>query len=130
MSKMGISVVDSYRGAHLFDAIGLSNAVVDKCFAGTPAPIGGLGFEEIEAHCGAWLGESAAEEPQEGAGLVAVAAAVRNFRLRFCALRKADEAEAHAWQPQSVRALADSDGRNQTGRGAGPGAGFRALQPR
>ena len=45
MSKMGISVVDSYRGAHLFDAIGLVAAVVDKCFPGVPAPIGGFGFD-------------------------------------------------------------------------------------
>jgi glutamate synthase (NADPH/NADH) large chain len=117
MSKMGISVVDSYRGAHLFDAIGLSNAVVDKCFAGTPAPIGGLGFEEIEAHLRQlWLGESAAEEPQEGAGLVAVAAAVRELPdYGFVRFRKADEAEAHAWQPQSVRALQTVTGATKQG---------------
>ena len=50
MSKMGISVVDSYRGAHLFDCIGLSPEVVDRCFFGTPAPLGGIGFAEIEAN--------------------------------------------------------------------------------
>jgi glutamate synthase (NADPH/NADH) large chain len=48
MSKMGISVVDSYRGAHLFDAIGLNDEVIDTCFFGTPAPLGGVGFAEIE----------------------------------------------------------------------------------
>ncbi len=47
MSKMGISVLDSYRCAHLFDSIGLSHAVVDKCFYGTPAPLGGVGFPEL-----------------------------------------------------------------------------------
>src|SRR6202012_4232411 len=48
MSKMGISVVDSYRGAHLFDSIGLSEEGLEKCFRGTPAPIGGVGFAELE----------------------------------------------------------------------------------
>ena len=42
MSKMGISVVDSYRGAHLFDALGLNREVIDTCFFGTPAPLGGI----------------------------------------------------------------------------------------
>ena len=34
MSKMGISVVDSYRGAHLFDILGLDAEVVARCFVG------------------------------------------------------------------------------------------------
>src|ERR1700677_3283618 len=49
MSKMGISVIDSYRGAHLFDVLGLDREVVDRCFAGTPSPISGIGFTELEA---------------------------------------------------------------------------------
>ena len=36
MSKMGISVVDSYRGAHLFDSIGLDDDVIFRCLRGTP----------------------------------------------------------------------------------------------
>ena len=48
MSKMGISVVDSYRGAHLFDSLGLHASVIDRCFPGTPAPISGIGFTELE----------------------------------------------------------------------------------
>jgi len=105
MSKMGISVVDSYRSAHLFDAIGLSNAVVDKCFAGTPAPIGGLGFQEIESYVRQlWREEPAPEEPSDEA--VAVTARMRDLPdYGFIRFRKADEAESHAWQPQTVRAL-------------------------
>ena len=57
MSKMGISVVDSYRGAHLFDCLGLSREVVERCFEGTPAPLGGIGFPELEASLREmWLG--------------------------------------------------------------------------
>ena len=38
MSKMGISVLGSYRGAQVFEILGLSTAVVERCFAGTYAP--------------------------------------------------------------------------------------------
>ncbi|HWL35987.1 MAG TPA: glutamate synthase-related protein [Frankiaceae bacterium] len=47
MSKMGISCLDSYRGAQIFDAVGLSAAVVDRCFRGTVSPIGGAGFADL-----------------------------------------------------------------------------------
>src|SRR5437763_1474362 len=49
LSKMGISCVDSYRGAQIFDAVGIAREVVDLCFEATPSPIGGLGFEDIAA---------------------------------------------------------------------------------
>ncbi len=48
MSKMGISVVDSYRGAHLFDILGLHASVVERCFRDTPAPLSGIGFAELD----------------------------------------------------------------------------------
>ena len=47
MSKMGISVVDSYRGAQIFEAIGISSELTEKCFTGTPSKIEGIGFKEI-----------------------------------------------------------------------------------
>ncbi len=49
LSKMGISCVDSYRGAQLFEIVGLSSAVVERCFTGTPSRIEGAGFVQIEA---------------------------------------------------------------------------------
>jgi glutamate synthase (NADPH/NADH) large chain len=126
MSKMGISVVDSYRGAHLFDAIGLSDAVVDKCFAGTPAPIGGLGFKEIEGYVRRlWRGEFLIEEPAEGAGGLAASAAVRDLPdYGFVRFRKADEAESHAWQPQTVRALQTVVGSTKQGAALAPFSSF------
>ncbi|MBS1270712.1 MAG: Glutamate synthase [NADPH] large chain [Gammaproteobacteria bacterium] len=48
-SKMGISTISSYRGAQLFEAVGLSDEVVDLCFAGTTCRIGGTNFEDLEA---------------------------------------------------------------------------------
>src|SRR5215469_7103181 len=47
MSKMGISVIGSYRGAQIFEAIGLSSDLIDKCFAGTPSKVEGIGLPEI-----------------------------------------------------------------------------------
>ena len=107
MSKMGISVVDSYRGAHLFDAIGLSLDVVDKCFPGVPAPVGGWGFEQIEAQVRQlWSRTPPAEDAGQGNSPVIAAAKVRDLPdYGFVRFRKADEAESHSWQPQIVRAL-------------------------
>ena len=49
MSKMGISSVSSYRGAQLFEAVGLARDVVDMAFCGVASRIEGAGFEELEA---------------------------------------------------------------------------------
>ncbi len=48
MSKMGISTIRSYRGAQIFETIGLSEEFVEKYFTGTPTPIGGIGIETVE----------------------------------------------------------------------------------
>ncbi|MBE9532577.1 MAG: glutamate synthase large subunit, partial [Proteobacteria bacterium] len=47
-SKMGISTIASYRGAQLFEIIGLHESVVDKCFTGTTSRISGTGFDELQ----------------------------------------------------------------------------------
>lgn len=49
MSKMGISTVASYTGAQVFEAIGLSQAVVDAHFTGTSSKMGGIGLDVIAA---------------------------------------------------------------------------------
>ncbi|MDG2137768.1 MAG: glutamate synthase large subunit, partial [Luminiphilus sp.] len=48
MSKMGISAVNSYRGAQLFEAVGLDKEIVDVCFTGVASRIAGAGFGELE----------------------------------------------------------------------------------
>ncbi len=47
LSKMGISTLQSYRGSQIFEAIGISEEVIDKCFTGTTSRIGGVGFDEL-----------------------------------------------------------------------------------
>ena len=91
MSKAGISAVDSYRSAHLFDVLGLAREVTDLCFPQSAGLLSGVGLAQIEAQVR------------------------RNWDLRnqssdladlgFVRFRKSDAAEAHAWQPVTVRAL-------------------------
>ncbi|WP_347158747.1 glutamate synthase large subunit [Pontibacter chitinilyticus] len=47
MSKMGISTLQSYQGSQIFECLGLSPEVIDRCFEGTVSRIGGIGFEGI-----------------------------------------------------------------------------------
>ncbi|MGH2807234.1 MAG: glutamate synthase-related protein, partial [Actinomycetota bacterium] len=49
MSKMGISTLDSYRGAQIIEAMGLGHDVIDLCFTGLASAVGGLSFEELGA---------------------------------------------------------------------------------
>ena len=53
MSKMGISTVASYRGAQVFEAIGLSQELVDTYFTGTVSQLGGVGLDVIAAETAA-----------------------------------------------------------------------------
>ncbi len=46
-SKMGISTVDGYRAAQIFEVIGLGPEVVDRCLRGTASTVGGIGFTEL-----------------------------------------------------------------------------------
>ena len=47
MSKMGVSTVASYRGAQIFEAIGISKEVIDKYFTGTTSRLGGVGLDVL-----------------------------------------------------------------------------------
>ncbi|MDH5378730.1 MAG: glutamate synthase large subunit, partial [Gammaproteobacteria bacterium] len=60
LSKMGISTIASYRGAQLFEAVGLAPEVVKLCFKGTVSRIKGSRFEDLEndqkqLHRSAWI---------------------------------------------------------------------------
>ncbi|WP_160134193.1 glutamate synthase large subunit [Halococcus salsus] len=48
MSKMGISTVQSYQGAQIFEAVGVNSAFVAEYFEGTPSRTGGIGIEDVE----------------------------------------------------------------------------------
>ncbi|HEX3942255.1 MAG TPA: glutamate synthase-related protein [Acidobacteriaceae bacterium] len=138
MSKMGISVIASYRGGHLFDALGLDQEVIDRCFENTPSPIGGLGFAELETALRerwvpaqeeeaqpALVNTARAEAVPVGSATqqpVVPARAVTLPDYGWVRFRKDERAEPHGWQPQTVRAL-------QLVTGASRSSGASALTP-
>jgi glutamate synthase domain-containing protein 2/glutamate synthase domain-containing protein 1/glutamate synthase domain-containing protein 3 len=63
LSKMGISTVDSYRGAQIFEVVGLGPAVVDVSLKGTPSVVGGIGWEELGKDALARHAEAAITNP-------------------------------------------------------------------
>ncbi len=73
ISKMGISTIQSYHGAQVFEAIGLNQDFVHEYFTGTPSRIGGVGIdviadEVLERHDRAYHPRRAAVDRQLGSG--------------------------------------------------------------
>jgi glutamate synthase (NADPH/NADH) large chain len=94
MSKMGISTYQSYCGAQIFDAVGLTSAFVEKCFTGTATTIEGVGFHEIAEEAVA-RHRAAYGSNRIYKGMLDVGGDYA-FRLR---------GEAHAWTPESISKL-------------------------
>ncbi|MDR1218037.1 MAG: glutamate synthase large subunit [Treponema sp.] len=90
MSKMGTSVLRSYRGAEIFEAIGLGEAVIEKCFKGTESRIGGAGFAALEAEA-----VNAYKNALRDDGLLD---GVGQYRWR-------KNREKHAWNPETIYLL-------------------------
>src|SRR5690606_25505426 len=102
MAKMGISTLQSYKGAQIFEALGLDDEVVDRCFAGTVSRLKGVGFDVLEQealrrHALGYLGRdedllSGLPNPGE-------------FHWRSAG-------ERHAWDPQAIFSLQVAARRN------------------
>lgn len=109
LSKMGISTMDSYCGAQIFEAVGIGGELRDFAFVGTPSILGGVGFASVAEDLLTW----------HGAGFPAGAAA-QKVRLSTWGLYKSRRGgELHTWSPQVVHALhgavrADSDAESLT----------------
>jgi glutamate synthase (NADPH/NADH) large chain len=101
MSKMGTSTLRSYRGAQVFEAIGLSAGVIEKCFRGTVSRISGAGFAELEAEALAHYFSAreaydrAGENPGPGDYLLS---GDGQYRWR-------KNGERHAWNPDTIHML-------------------------
>ncbi len=94
MSKMGISTYQSYCGAQIFDAVGLSSKFVNQFFFGTATTIEGIGLEEIAAetvarHKAAFGADPVLANTLDIGGEYA-------FRMR---------GESHAWTPDAIASL-------------------------
>jgi len=94
LSKMGISTINSYRGAQIFESIGLSKEVIDKCFAGTVSRVGGISLatlakEIIMRHRAAY----------ESDAPVLATGGLYQWKK---------DGEFHLWNPDSIGLLQDS----------------------
>jgi glutamate synthase (NADPH/NADH) large chain len=67
MSKMGISTIASYRGAQVFEAIGLEHDIVDEYFTGTTSRLGGIGLAGLAEECARRHAIAYPERPEERA---------------------------------------------------------------
>ena len=94
MSKMGISTYQSYCGAQIFDAVGLSRAFVDEFFSGTATRIEGAGLAEIAEETARRHADAFGESPVLRSALEV--GGEYAYRLR---------GEAHCWTPQTVSLL-------------------------
>ena len=63
MSKMGISTISSYRGAQIFEAIGIDRSVIQRYFTGTPSRIGGVGLSAFATDVLRFHAEAFGEDP-------------------------------------------------------------------
>jgi len=96
MSKMGISALRSYRGAQIFEVIGLAQEVVDRYFTGTPARLGGIGLREIGEDVLYWHHQAFQVYPQTR----------RLPDIGYVRFRR--EGEYHGFNPQVVTALQEA----------------------
>jgi len=97
MSKMGISTVQSYRGAQIFEAIGLGQELVDRYFTWTTTRLSGIGLAEIAAEARARHDEAFPDRP------------ARDLDLEWGGQYQwRRDGEYHMWNPQTIHALQDA----------------------
>ena len=96
-AKMGISTVQSYQSARIFEAIGLGKEVIDRYFTGTVSRVGGIGVKEIEE--GVAFRHDHAFDPL-GLGVDETLDSVG-----FHYLRSGNDKEDHMYSPETIIAL-------------------------
>ncbi len=97
MAKMGISTIQSYRGAQIFEALGIHEEVIDRCFTGAVSRIGGVGFEEIAKEVMMTHKESFHKT-----------GAPDNILPSGGIYQWKKDGEVHLWNPDSIAALQDA----------------------
>jgi len=97
LSKMGISVISSYRGGCNFEAVGLSRSLVNEFFPGMPSRISGIGMSGIEAKL-----RTVHERAHAGPEMLPIGGLYKARR----------QGEAHAWGGQLIHAMQAAVNRN------------------
>ncbi|MCH2113368.1 MAG: glutamate synthase-related protein [Pirellulales bacterium] len=92
MAKIGISTLQSYKGAQIFEAIGLQDEIVDRAFVGTASRIQGVDFDILEEEA---LRRHALGYPESKTGMLPLLPNPGEFHWRA-------EGERHMWDPQSI----------------------------
>ena len=92
MSKMGISTIRSYRGAKLFEAVGLDAELARTYFGGTTSNVGGIRLDEI-ARDSIAMHHQAFDQPVDG---MLEHKGIYSFRK---------DGEKHAWNPETISTL-------------------------
>lgn len=103
IAKMGISTLQSYKGAQVFEAVGLAPEVIDLCFKGTPSRIDGIGFDKLYQEVLLRHNEGYPEQPQEQLNLPNPG----QYHWR-------QGKEAHMWDPQAIAYLQDASRNNNS----------------
>jgi glutamate synthase domain-containing protein 2/glutamate synthase domain-containing protein 1/glutamate synthase domain-containing protein 3 len=92
ISKMGISTIQSYCGAQIFEAVGLERELIDRHFTGTASRIGGVGAETLAAEA---LGRHFRAYPRTGRDVLPVGGVLQWRR----------DGERHIWNPDTIATL-------------------------
>ena len=94
-SKMGISTIQSYQGSKLFEAVGVSQEVIDEYFTGTVSRVGGITLKEIEQRVDAL--HSSAFDPLE-LGVENEVSSIGTHKMR-------NPHEEHLYRPETIHLL-------------------------
>lgn len=92
MSKMGIATIKSYRGSGLFEALGIGQEVIDRCFPGTVSKLAGIGFKQIAQETLVRFNQTFSGELKD----IPVGGEYRHRR---------EDGEFHSWNPKAVTSL-------------------------
>ena len=95
MAKMGISTLQSYKGAQIFEALGLKDEVIDKCFVGTASRIQGVSFDVVAEET---LRRHSLGYPERPSDRLQTLPNLGEYHWRA-------EGEKHAWSPESISNL-------------------------
>ena len=101
MAKMGISTAQSYKGAQIFEAVGIADEVIEGCFSGTPSRVQGVGFdvlaeEALRRHELAW-----------GRNAIPLQVLPNPGDIHWRA-----NGDKHMWNPKTISALQDASANN------------------
>jgi glutamate synthase (NADPH/NADH) large chain len=95
MAKMGISTLQSYKGAQIFEAVGLADEIINQCFIGTASRVQGVNFEVLFAEM---LQRHHLGYPLRSSNLIPVLPNPGDIHWRR-------EGDAHMWDPTAISSL-------------------------